>query len=288
MNLLAALCVGLAVATATGLVRGVLPRSVLPVRKRRAEPGPAATAAGVAPLRFVVASSGAGLAVFAVLSALTGAPAVAVVPALAVALAPRAYFARVRRRRVREVQEAWPDALRDLAASVAAGRSLTQAVAGLAVSGPEPLRQAFVRFPELSRLLGTVPALEVVRAELADPTSDRVIEVLVLAYERGGSILRPILDDLIEATGRDAKLLDAIETESLEMRINARSVVVLPWFVLVALTVRPGPFRDYYASSRGLVTVFVAGCLTLLGVAVLGRLGREPVEPRVLAGSEGG
>lgn len=130
-------------------------------------------------------------------------------------------------------------------------------------------------------MLGTVPALEIVKEELADPTSDRVIEVLLLAHERGGSIVRSILEDLVEATTRDLKLLDGLETEGLEMRINARAVVVLPWLVLVALTVRAGPFRDFYRSRGGVVTLLVAGALTALGVFALGRLGREPAEDRV-------
>jgi hypothetical protein len=93
------------------------------------------------------------------------------------------------------------------------------------------------------------------------PTSDRVIEVLLLAHERGGPIVRSILEDLVDATTRDLKLLDALETEGLEMRINARAVVVLPWLVLVALTARAGPFRDFYRSSGGLVTLVLADAL---------------------------
>ena len=100
-------------------------------------------------------------------------------------------------------------------------------------------------------MLGTVPALEVIREELADPTSDRVIEVLILASERGGQIVKEILEDLVVATTKDLKVLDEIETEGLEMRINARAVLVLPWFVLVALTLRGGAFREFYASSAG-------------------------------------
>jgi tight adherence protein B len=72
---------------------------------------------------------------------------------------------------MRELQAAWPDGLRDLVASISAGRLLTQAVSALAAHGPSPLRVAFARFPELARVLGTGPALEIVKAELADPTS---------------------------------------------------------------------------------------------------------------------
>lgn len=282
MRLLAACLVGIAAAAGAGIVRGVMPGPSRSAARAKRAPGPAAAASGVTSVRFLAVSGAVGLLTFAALTAITGSAAVAVVPAVAIGLAPRSYFTRERKRRLRAVQEAWPDALRDLTAAVAAGRSLTQAVGGLASSGPEPLRGAFTRFADSARLLGTVPALEIVRTDLADPTSDRVIEVLVLAQERGGAILRSILEDLIEATARDVKLLDAIETEGLEMRINARAVVILPWLVLVALTARPGPFRTFYTSSAGLATVTAAGVLTMIGVVVLGRLGREPVEARVL------
>ena len=284
MTVLAALCGGLFCALAAGALMGTLPRFRLwRPRRRESRADVWLQQAGVAmsPLRFRTGCAVAGFLAYLLLVALTGSPFVALVPAVAVELLPRAYYARRRRQRMREVQAAWPDGLRDLSASIAAGRSLTQAVSELAAHGPEPLRRAFAHFPELARVLGTGPALEIVKEELADPTSDRVLEVLLLAQERGGAIVRGILDDLVDATTRDLKLLDELETEGLEMRINARAVVVLPWLVLVALTARPGPFRDFYRSAGGVTTLCVAAVLTAAGVAVLGRLGREPTEERV-------
>jgi len=186
---------------------------------------------------------------------------------------------------LQRVQAAWPDGLRDIIASIAAGRSLPQALNALAASGPAPLQEAFARFPMLSRMLGTVPALEVIKEELADSTSDRVIEVLVLAYERGGQIVRDILEDLVVATTRDLKLLEEVETEGLEMKINARAVLVLPWLVLVALTIREGPFRDFYRSPGGLLVVLVAGMLSVVGGLLIARLARTRSEQRVFGSS---
>ena len=116
-----------------------------------------------------------------------------------------------------------------------------------------------------------------------DATSDRVLEVLILAQERGGAIVREILEDLVSATTRDLRLLDELETEGLEMRINSKAVMVLPWIVLVALTARPGAFRDFYQSGGGFLTLVLAGMLTAVGVIVLGRLGRESIEARPFA-----
>ncbi|MGQ0825029.1 MAG: type II secretion system F family protein [Actinomycetota bacterium] len=287
MRILAALCVGACCALLAGALGGTLPaRRPRGQRLGRHQVGAQVwlQQAGVlvTPQQFVLASAFAGAAALLALSALTRSVFVAAVPALAVALLPRAFFGRRRRTRSRAVHAVWPDGLRDLLASIAAGRSLTQAVTTLSTTGPAPLRDAFARFPELARVLGTGPALEVVKEELADPTSDRIIEVLILAHERGGPIVRSILSDLVESTTRDLRLLDELETEGLEMRINARTVVVLPWIVLVALTARPGPFREFYRSSGGVFTIGGAAALSLLGVVVLGHLGREPVETRVV------
>ena len=68
-------------------------------------------------------------------------------PGVAVALLPRAYFGRRRRARCARCKRAWPDGLRDIVASIAAGLSLTQAVTNLAATGPPALRVAFARFP---------------------------------------------------------------------------------------------------------------------------------------------
>jgi tight adherence protein B len=286
MNVLAALAVGLFCALLAGAIGGSLPRGrvrVSPRGRRRdhARVWLQQAGLGVTPEQFVLASVGAGLFALLVVTALTGSLFVALVPAAAVALLPRGYYGHRRATRLRAVLAAWPDGLRDLVASISAGLSLTQAVTALARHGPPTLRAAFARFPDLARVLGTAAALEVVKEELADPTSDRVLEVLILAHERGGAILRSILEDLVDATTKDLKLLEELETEGLEMRINARVVVVLPWLVLVALTARPGAFRDFYQSGGGVLTLLLGALLSAVGVVVLGRLGKEPDEARV-------
>jgi tight adherence protein B len=235
----------------------------------------------MSPAQFVSGSLGVAAVTFAVTSFVTGTPLVALVPAVAAAMLPRAYYGRRRAARQRELQAAWPDGLRDVGASLAAGRSLGHALEALADTGPAPLRAAFVRFPTLSRMLGPVAALEVVKAELADPTSDRVIEVLILAQERGGPIVARILDDLVIATTKDVKVLAEVESEGLEMKLNARAVLVMPWLVLVALTIRDGAFRDFYSSAAGLVVVLVGALLCAVGAWWIGRLGRAHEERRV-------
>lgn len=293
MRLVAAALTGVAVWLVLSAAAGRLPRWSRPVRPavRPMQTWLVQAGSDLTPARLVGGSVALGTAVFALLAAVTDTPAVAVVPAVAVGLLPRAHLGRLRQRRLRALQEAWPDALRDLVAATSAGRSLHQGVLALATDGPPALRPAFTRYAALVRAVGVVPALELVRAELADPTSDRVLEVLVLAHERGGQTVSEILRDLADATTRDLRTLEEIHTEGLEQRINAGAVFVLPWLVLLALTVQDGVFRDFYGSPPGLLVIAIAAVLSLVGVSVVARLAREPDEPRVLAGTgapEGG
>jgi tight adherence protein B len=238
----------------------------------------------VTPVQFWGTVVAAGAITFLVVYALTSLIAVSMVPAVVVATLPKAYFVRKRSQRLALVQEAWPDGLRDLLSSVRSGASLPSAVENLALFGPEPLRDAFKGFDVYSRSLGVVPALEMVKNDLADPTTDRIIEVLILAYGRGGTVVPEILDDLAEATTRDLWTVEQIRSEALEQKINSRVVFVLPWIVLVAMTARSSAFRDFYSSPAGLLVVAIGGVMSLLGVAIASRLGSQPAEPRVFAG----
>jgi tight adherence protein B len=270
-SLVSAIAVGLIAATVAGKqweTRG---------RARGARP----SGVDVTPFQYAVVLIATAVATYLVVYALTGLVLVAVVPAVVVAMLPRAYLNRRRARRLAAVREAWPDGLRDILSSIRSGASLPAAVENVALFGPEPLRDALHGFGVYARSLGVTRALEMVRDDLADPTSDRVIEVLVLAYERGGAVVTEILGDLADATTRDGWLTEQIRTESLEQKINARVVFVLPWIVLVAMTARPGPFRDFYSSSAGVLVALIGGALSLIGIAISTRLGAQPAEQRV-------
>lgn len=289
MDGLAAMASGVAVAIIVGALADLLPARMARRRRRASHVRRQRewlTQAGVAvgPVPFWAGSATLAAAVCVVLTSLTGTLAVAAVPSVALGLVPRTVLARRRTARLNAIRQAWPDALRELSAAVAAGRSLTQALVDLACRGPEPLADAFASFPTLVRVLGTPAALEVIRDDLADPTTDRVVEVLILAHEQGGRLVTELLRDLAETTTRDLHTAEEVASNALEQKINARAVFVLPWLVLVVLVARPGHFRDFYQSGSGLVVIGVAAALSLAGVALTSRLSRQPVEPRLLAG----
>ncbi|MGZ8784567.1 MAG: type II secretion system F family protein [Acidimicrobiia bacterium] len=293
MRLLAALLAGVSVYLAVGYVTGSAPelrwridREVSGVSSRQLW----LTQAGVQLSfgQFLLWSILLGVVAFGFGIALTGVVWVALPPAIAVAVLPRWYYGRRRLRRLNEVHEAWPDGLRHIVASLRTGLSLAAALDELERSGPAPLRLAFARFPALSRTLGVDSSLALIREELSDPTSDRVIEILMVAYERGGSIVPDVLADLSDATTRDLRTAEEIRTNALEQRINGRIVFVVPWLVLLLLTSRPGPFRDFYGSSAGVVVIVIGALVSVVGAWLVARLSRDTLEPRVLGSSASG
>jgi tight adherence protein B len=269
---------------------GVLPSSLGIRRARRSRRSGTAVALQHAGLTISTARLHAGGAVtgavaYAIVYGLSGIAMVAAAPAVFAAMVPRWWVARRAARRYDAVQRAWPDAIRDLVASISAGLSLQHALERLGDTGPGPLRPVFARFAVAARAMGVSAALEAVREDLADATSDRVVEILLVAHERGGAMVPEILRDLASATTRDLWVLEQIQTESLEQRINARAVFALPWVVLVAITLQEGAFRDFYRSGAGLAVIVVGGLASGLGMMVIRRLGAQLPEPRVLGGT---
>ena len=115
---------------------------------------------------------------------------VALVFAVIAANAPFAALrGRVRRRR-RELAEIWPEAVDDLASAVRAGLALPEAISGLAARGPEPLRPHFAAFALDYQVTGRfAESLDRLKARLADPVGDRVVEGA--ADRAGGGWRRP-------------------------------------------------------------------------------------------------
>jgi tight adherence protein B len=300
MALLAAVFAGLFVY----LVFASLAARGLPRLARPAIPRPAAgtrskgpgwaqqwlTQAGVdvTPIQFVAGSLLVGAVAFWILVSVTRLPGVAIVPALTLALLPRAWFGRRRSTRMRALQRSWPDGIRHLIAGIQSGLTVHQAIVDLAASGPEPLRIALNRFELNARMVGTQASLEMVKEQLADPTSDRVIEVLIVAHQRGGQIVIQILRELAASTVKDLRAAEEMETERLEQTINARAVFALPWFVLVLLTSTSDAFRDFYARRQGWLVIALGALMSMTGIMLVRHLSQDPGEERVFATGGGG
>lgn len=288
MRLLAGLAAGAFVYLSLGSLLGVTPVWVRRPAARRSIGASwrewlQQAGAGVTPVQFVAVSVGLGVTVGLVVGAVVGVPALGVVAGTVASVIPRAVFARRRRTFVRARLAAWPDAIRDLITHLRASLSMHASLCEIGRSGPVPLRPYFNRYAGLSGALDQRTALEVVREELADPLSDRVIEVLLVAFDQGSSVVIDILDDLAQTSAEDLRLLDEIETLQLETKLEARGAAVLPFVVLAMLCVFTPGYRSFYGTSAGWIVIVAGALLSVGGLLAITRLGRVPVEERILA-----
>lgn len=239
----------------------------------------------ITPGRYRLVVVSATVAVAALLWLATGTLFVAIPPAVIVPLALRSWLSRSRARQLAQRANAWPEAIRDLIAHLQSRLTLQLALTELGRTGPESLRPVWRRFAANAETLGVATALEVARAELADPVSDRVIEVFRVFSSIGdNSTVHAVLDDLVESTVADVRLTEGITTAQLETKLQAVIAGVAPFGMLVLLCTSNAEFREFYRTGTGVAVIIVGGVMSLVGWKLIEILGRVPSEQRVLTG----
>ncbi len=189
--------------------------------------------------------------------------------------------ARARGRRAL-VREAWPDVVDHVASAVRAGLSLPEALAQVGTRGPVDLRPPFAAFAEDYRASGRfTPCLDRLKARLADPVGDRLVESLRIARDVGGSELGKLLRTLSSFLRQDARTRAELEARQSWTVNAARLAVAAPWFVLVMLSTRPESLRAY-SSAQGVAVLAGGAVVSAVAYHVMIRIGRLPEDERVL------
>ncbi|WP_159498626.1 type II secretion system F family protein [Microbacterium sp. 18062] len=209
----------------------------------------------------------------------TQVPAFAVLAAGFGAAAPPLWLRGRGRRLLKARRALWPDVCDLLVASVRAGLSLPDAVGSLQASAPLALRPAFAAYARDLAASGHFDAsLDRLKATLADPVADRILETLRMARQVGGTELVPVLRSLSSAVRADAALRAEVEARQSWVRGAAVLGVIAPWVILVLLSLRPEGSRAY-SSSEGVVLIVVGAAVSVVAFQIMLRVGRLP-EPR--------
>ena len=197
---------------------------------------------------------------------------------------------RARRRARRELtREAWPRMLEEIRLqAVTLGRSIPQALLTVGLRGPDQMRPAFAA-AHREWLMSTDfdRTLDVLKAQLADPTADVVCETLLIAHEIGGTDVDRRLKALIEDRVQDLRGRKDARSKQAGVRFARLFVLVVPLgMAVVGLLIGDG--RVAYATPQGQAMVVVA--FALMGVCWLwaSRLLRLPEEQRVFVGEPRG
>lgn len=234
-------------------------------------------------VRVVVTCLGTGAAGGALMLVVSGSSAVGLAFALVTAWLPLGALGRRASRRQAELSAAWPDAVDDLASAVRAGLALPDAIAALADRGPEALREAFASFAADHRVTGSFDTcLDRLKADLADPVGDRVVEALRLSRDVGGTELGRLLRTLSAVLREDARTRSELEARQAWAVNAARLAVAAPWATLAFLSLRPGALAAY-DSAGGVVVLLVAAAMSAAAYVAMRMIGRLPRDERVLA-----
>lgn len=259
------------------------------VRASRAGPGERiqdalaqAGAPGVRPGRLFGASCGCALVVWAAVVALTHSPSIAGCFAVMAGAAPTLLVLGRARHRRRALRAVWPEVVDDLVSALRAGMSLPEAVMALADRGPVELRETFGSFARDYRADGRFRnALDGLKARLADPVADRIVEALRLAHEVGGSDVVRLLRTLGQLLREDLRTRGELEARQSWTVNGARLAVAAPWVVLVMLSMRPEAAAAFNSAS-GVAVLVIGGVTSVLAYWLMTRIGRLPEETRVL------
>lgn len=236
----------------------------------------------VAPRSMAVLCLGAGLLTTVLALGLTQALPIALVLGVLAGYLPVAVVRGRARRRQREFAEVWPDAVDDLASAVRAGMSLPDAVAALAVRGPEPLRPSFDAFALDYQVSGRFgDCLDRLKDRLADPVGDRVVEGLRIAREVGGGELGRLLRNLSGYLRDDLRTRSELEARQSWAVNGARVAVAAPWVVLLVMSTQRSVI-ERYQTVAGAGVLVVGALVCVVAYRLMTRLGRLPVERRIL------
>jgi tight adherence protein B len=144
------------------------------------------------------------------------------------------------------------------------------------------LRAPVARFAEEQHATGRFGvALDRLKAELADPTADRVVECLRITREVGGTELGRTLRTLSAFLRDEHRVRRELEARQTWVVVAARLAFATPWLVLLLLSFRPEAAAAYRGGG-GAVVIAVGAALATIGYRVMLAIGRLPAEPRVL------
>lgn len=241
-----------------------------------------AGAPGVGPWGLIGTSAGVGVVVWVLATGWSSSPVIGAAFGIIAARGPFALVAARAKRRRDAMRDIWPEAVDHLASGIRAGLSLPEALGQLGDRGPEQVRAQFSEFAEDFRASGRFgDCLDALKMRLADPVADRIVEALRVTREVGGTDVGRLLRILSAFLRDEARVRGELEARQSWTVNAARLAVAAPWVVLAVLSTRPENAAAYN-SAAGVTVLTLGGVSTVVAYRIMIRVGRLPVEERVL------
>lgn len=208
-----------------------------------------------------------------------GQPPLIVLGALiAVITAPRFILARLAERRRRQINDALPDGLAQIAGAMRAGATFATAVQSMVEEQRGPLGQEFGLLLREQRVGARLEeALDNLGERVQSEEMDLVISATLIAQEVGGN-LAEILGRLSETIRRKLEMEGKIRALTSQGVLQGRVVTALPFMILMALMViEPAATRPIFSSLLGWCFLAAIIVLQVIGALMIGKIVRIEV-----------
>lgn len=178
--------------------------------------------------------------------------------------------------------KAWPNLVDNLVSGVRAGLSLGDTLLEMTANPPKTMQVPFAHFAAHYRAGGNLDvSLKALKAELADPIGDRIVEALLLASQVGGNNLVALLEDLGTMLRAEERTRAEVLARQSWTITGARLAAAAPWVVLALLLTR-GQTLEVYSTPTGSVILLMGASVSVVAYLTMLRLGRLEVSPRTM------
>jgi tight adherence protein B len=188
-------------------------------------------------------------------------------------LLPIAYVAFMRRRRLREFEKNFPEAIDLLARAIRAGHALTTGMEMIGKELPEPVSGEFrVTFEEQNFGLPLKDALLNLSERVPLVDVRFFVSALMVQKETGGN-LAEILDSLSNVVRERFKIYGEVRTRTAQGRLTAGILIALPPLMLLALSMlNPTYVRVLWEDPIGPYLLATAAIMQIVGSLVLWKI----------------
>lgn len=173
-------------------------------------------------------------------------PVLGVLAALASLMMGHGFVLRQRRVRHHRLRMAWPGVIDHIRAGIRSGSDVVGAVRALPHSLPGDIAAPVAEFrQDTDRGMSADLALGEWGRRLADPVGDRIVEVLRMTHEVGGTDLPDVLNALQRSVRHDIAVREDATAKQSWIRSAAVLAVSAPWVVLVVIGSRQETVASY-------------------------------------------
>ncbi|HLW81395.1 MAG TPA: type II secretion system F family protein [Candidatus Acidoferrales bacterium] len=190
--------------------------------------------------------------------------------AAALGVAPFLFVLWKRRRRIRQFEERFPEALDLLGRAVRAGHAFTTGLEMIAKEASEPVASEFRKtFEEQNFGIPLRDALLNMSERIHSLDAKFFVTALLIQKETGGN-LAEILDGLARVIRDRFRIYRDVRTKTAQGRLTAGILIALPPVMMLALgALNPHYMKILFTDPKGPIILLIAGIMQILGSVVI-------------------